>query len=322
MKTSVALCTYNGERFIREQIDSILNQTQSVDEIVVCDDGSTDKTLDILEQYAIDNPNLFRIYKNEVNLRSVKNFEKAISLCSNEVIFLCDQDDKWESTKVKAFCSYFESHPEINVIASNGFYMDENSATAEKYSLWDIPEFLNNRSIPFDYFKIISYLGNLATGASMAVRREFVINIMPFPIIPGFHHDEWVALIAAHHNSFELISKKLFCYRIHKNQQVGGVFFKKNKRTERFFIHTYNLENEKLSLKSYKIILKKLIQAYEKNNKIIALNHKLSYIFKENSKAIITLYLNRKKNMRYYYPIQSRIVETIDKILNKRQFHP
>ena len=75
MKLSVAMCTYNGGRFLKEQIDSILNQTLKVDEIIVCDDISTDDTLTILEEYSNKNPNLFKIYKNEINLKSVKNFE-------------------------------------------------------------------------------------------------------------------------------------------------------------------------------------------------------------------------------------------------------
>lgn len=86
-KISVALCTYNGEKFIHQQIDSILNQSLKVDEIVVCDDGSTDETQNILAKYQNKYPSIFKIHINEKNLRSVKNFEKAISLCSGEIIF-------------------------------------------------------------------------------------------------------------------------------------------------------------------------------------------------------------------------------------------
>lgn len=80
MKISVAVCTYNGEKYINEQIDSILNQTLAVNEIIVCDDRSTDKTIAILNDYADKNPGLFNIIINETNLRSVKNLKKAISL--------------------------------------------------------------------------------------------------------------------------------------------------------------------------------------------------------------------------------------------------
>ena len=75
IKNSVALCTYNGEKYLRDQIDSILDQSLKVDEIVVCDDGSTDKTLSILAEYENKFPEIFKIHINEKNLRSVKNFE-------------------------------------------------------------------------------------------------------------------------------------------------------------------------------------------------------------------------------------------------------
>ena len=77
MTTSVALCTFNGEKFLKEQLDSILNQTVTIDEIIVCDDGSTDATISILNSYKEKFPEIFNIYINEENLRSVKNFEKG-----------------------------------------------------------------------------------------------------------------------------------------------------------------------------------------------------------------------------------------------------
>ena len=110
MKTSVALCTYNGEKYIKYQLDSILNQTVPIDEIIICDDGSTDSTISILNSYREQYPSIFKIHTNENNLRSVKNFEKAISLCSNEFIFLSDQDDIWADHKVKIHLDFFKKH--------------------------------------------------------------------------------------------------------------------------------------------------------------------------------------------------------------------
>ena len=91
MKTSVALCTFNGEKFLQEQLSSILSQSVSVNEIVVCDDGSTDQTFEILKNYQGKFPKLFRIYRNQKNLGYVLNFEKAMSLCTGEIIFLCEK---------------------------------------------------------------------------------------------------------------------------------------------------------------------------------------------------------------------------------------
>ena len=101
MKISVAICTFNGEKFLQEQINSILEQTLKVDEIVICDDCSTDNTWDILKDYKTNNPSLFQIHRNEINLKSNKNFEKAIGLCTGCYIFLSDQDDIWKNDKVE-----------------------------------------------------------------------------------------------------------------------------------------------------------------------------------------------------------------------------
>ena len=108
MKLSVALCTFNGEIFLKEQLDSILNQSINIDEIIVCDDQSTDNTKQILESYKKDNPDLFKIYYNEKNLRSNKNFEKAIKLTSGDYIFLSDQDDIWKENKVEETLAVFK----------------------------------------------------------------------------------------------------------------------------------------------------------------------------------------------------------------------
>ena len=153
MKTSVALCTYNGQQFLKQQLDSILNQTHKVDEIVVCDDGSTDKTIEILENYSANYPNTFYINQNEINLRSVKNFEKAVKLCSGDIIFLSDQDDVWVDNKVEKYVDYFDKNPNIEVLASNGYCIDENSKVHDKYSIWDVPQFLRDAKIKFDYYQ-------------------------------------------------------------------------------------------------------------------------------------------------------------------------
>jgi len=110
MKLSVALCTYNGEKFIEQQINSILNQSISIDEIVICDDQSTDKTVEILKKLQSEHKAIV-VIENEINLRSTKNFEKAISLCTGDFIFLSDQDDVWNAQKVEKTLAIFKENP-------------------------------------------------------------------------------------------------------------------------------------------------------------------------------------------------------------------
>ena len=113
MKLSVAMCTYNGAEFIEEQLISILNQTVKIDEIIICDDCSTDDTLEILQKIIEQNNSVITIFRNEVNLRSNKNFEKALSLCTGDYIFFSDQDDIWKKNKVQKFIDKFNEDETI-----------------------------------------------------------------------------------------------------------------------------------------------------------------------------------------------------------------
>lgn len=257
-KNSVALCTYNGEKYIREQIDSILEQSLKVDEIVVCDDGSTDQTLNILSEYENKFPDIFKIHLNEKNLRSVKNFEKAISLCSGEIIFLSDQDDVWENNKVKIFSDFFEDNQNVDVVCSNGFIIDENSLQQNLYTVWDVPNFLSENKKEIDYFKIFATIGNFATGASMAIRKSFINQVLPFPTVEGLHHDEWIALVSSEQKNFAFINEKLFSYRIHSEQQVGGISYSKDKTSKEKLISRFDYDKKSQLFRDFKIKLRTL----------------------------------------------------------------
>ena len=318
MKISVAMCTYNGEVFLEQQIDSILNQTMKVNEIVVCDDGSNDRTHLILEKYSLKFPNLFRIYKNEINLRSVKNFEKAISLCTGDYIFLSDQDDIWVNIKVNDYVTYFKQNIRIDVIASNGFCIDDDGKVKEKYAIWDVPEFLKERNINFKYYELILMVANIATGASMAFRKSVIQKILPIPIINGFHHDEWIAIISSIKNSFTLLNEKYFYYRIHSNQQLGGVFYNKTPKVKKELINNFDLNEKCYHFKDYKRRLKKLCYWYEKNKYLTKIETDKTDFFVILNE-IENNYYNCKKIMSSKYPIKSFLLNKIDGYTHKRQ---
>ncbi len=320
MKTSVALCTFNGEKFLHEQLDSILNQSVPVDEIIICDDKSTDGTHDIINQYCIEYPSLIKFYINEVNLRSVKNFEKAISLCHNEIIFLSDQDDIWVKEKVEEYIEYFKENTKITVLASNGYCINENSKIIEKYAIWDVSFFLNEIKVSYNYFDIFNYVANLATGASMAFRKKIVNDIVPFPIIEGFHHDEWIALIASYNNEFVLLDKKYFYYRLHDSQQVGGVFYDLTKKNKLFLTRFFNLQEDNIPFYIFKKRLSKIVSTYHLNNKLIKTHPKYQSIFMENTKKITLNYITTKRKMLIKYPINAALLNFSDKLFSKRRF--
>src|ERR1700761_4532631 len=100
-KISVALCTFNGELFLRQQLASIQQQTRLPDELLVCDDGSSDQTLTIVREFAASAPFPVKLFENEQNLGFAANFERAIRLCEGSLIALCDQDDIWYPTRLQ-----------------------------------------------------------------------------------------------------------------------------------------------------------------------------------------------------------------------------
>ncbi len=222
MKISVAMCTFNGAKFLKEQIDSILNQTLKVDEIIICDDGSADDTLSIVTSYHNLYPNLFKFFKNENNLRSNKNFEKAITICDGDFIFLADQDDVWNESKVENTISFFNQHTSIEGVFSNASLIDENGNLLTDSSLWDNIIYDENKLN--DYTEIEKYITSahsIVTGATFCFKKNCKEFIFPFPTIELFFHDEWISLLLSKRKTLASNPQKLISYRIHNSQQVG-----------------------------------------------------------------------------------------------------
>lgn len=224
MILSVALCTYNGEQYIREQLESILNQTMPVDEIVVCDDGSTDKTLQIIEEYREKTAADIRIYCNENNLGVVANFQKAINLCCGDIIFLSDQDDVWHPDKIERIVDYFEHNKEILVVFTDGMLIDNDGAIIKSKKLW---ECVGMTKTAQSY--IATGLGielfanaNRATGATMAIKSSFpYINSFQKYCSESILHDYAISLLALGNMQLGVVPECLIDYRIHGEQQVG-----------------------------------------------------------------------------------------------------
>ena len=218
---SVALCTYNGERFIREQLESILNQTMKVDEIVVCDDGSNDNTLQIIEGFTGTTGTAIHIHRNVINLGPAKNFSKAINLCSGDIIFLSDQDDVWMPKKVATITNYFKQNPHISVVFTDGNLMDGEKNIG---SLWHSFGITNNAQKAIDDgFGIELFVcESRATGATMAVRNTFEpLHTLNHYQPSHFLHDEILSMLALYYNQLGYCSEKLINYRIHSNQECG-----------------------------------------------------------------------------------------------------
>jgi glycosyltransferase involved in cell wall biosynthesis len=224
LKISVACCTYNGERFLRRQIDSILGQSTPPDEIVICDDCSTDDTPRILKEYRAKYGDRIRAVFNDRNIGPIRNFEQAIKMTSGDVVFLSDQDDVWLPEKVKTYVRRFEKDPNARLIFSNGILIDEDDRPLGT-TLWDqwprsrerLKRWRKNRLAFIDLVQNI----NIATGATMAFRKELKEEMFPFNFPVGFWHDQWMALVASASDSLRFFKAALIQYRVHGRQLIG-----------------------------------------------------------------------------------------------------
>jgi len=206
-RVSVAMTTFNGVEFLRKQLDSILNQTVPVHEIIVCDDGSTDGTLDILKEYS-KHPN-FKYFVNQQNLGFVKNFETALSHCTEEYIVLSDQDDIWYAHKVQVL---LESIGDNLLIHSDCDLINEK----DEIILNDFKGEIKTHTKPEDFL-----FANVVTGCTVMIHRDLLQKALPFP--KGIsYHDWYLALHAAYLGRLTYIPKSLTGYRQHTNQDTGS----------------------------------------------------------------------------------------------------
>jgi glycosyltransferase involved in cell wall biosynthesis len=222
MKFSVAMCTYNGADFLSDQLESIIAQSRQPDEIIVCDDGSTDETQTLLRQFAATSPVPVSLHFNEQNLGSVKNFEKAISLCTGDVIALSDQDDVWRADKLRLIEDAFRNAPKGGMVFSDAEIVDENLQSLER-RMWDQVSFDAHKRKLVRQGRALEVLitGWTVTGATMAFRSELVKLCLPIPDGIAMIHDGWIALNVAAVAEVVMIEEPLIKYRQHRRQQIG-----------------------------------------------------------------------------------------------------
>ncbi|MCF0072631.1 glycosyltransferase family 2 protein [Dyadobacter sp. CY261] len=220
---SVAMCTYNGAKFLPEQLKSIADQTVSVDELVVCDDRSKDDTIEIIKSFATTSKFPVRIYVNEKNLGSTKNFEKCLSLCEGDVIFLCDQDDRWRKDKVQKQMAFLDANPEFDAVFSDAEKINDDSEPTGG-TIWQEINFGKARQQMWHSGRPheILFNGFVVTGATLAIRKSALRRLMPFPThVQDLIHDAWIAVVLSLQNKIDFIPETLISYRIHSSQQVG-----------------------------------------------------------------------------------------------------
>ena len=216
-KIDILMATYNGEKYIEEQINSILNQTYTNFRLVICDDCSTDNTYKLLKKIASDDDRIV-IYKNEKNLGYIKNFEKLLGMVESEYFMLSDQDDIWYETRIEESFSILK----------------KENADLVFTDLEVVDEELNTKNISFNklmgyYKKILKctdynmvYLYNIVTGCTILSKSKYLSNILPLPDNKNLIHDHYIPLvISLYGGKIKYLNKPTIKYRQHTNNQVG-----------------------------------------------------------------------------------------------------
>jgi Glycosyl transferase family 2 len=216
------MCTFNGAVYLPAQLESLAAQTRLPAELVVCDDCSTDETAALLRAFAARAPFPVRLYVNERNQGSTKNFAQAIARCTGEVIALCDQDDVWLPEKLERMAAALAAAPHAGLVFSDAEVVDERLRPCGQ-RLWQCFKFgppeqeLFRRGRAFD----VLLKHNVVTGTTMAFRAEFKELVLPLPALGNLIHDAAIALLIAAIADLVFIPEPLVLYRQHAGQQIG-----------------------------------------------------------------------------------------------------
>lgn len=184
-KVSVAMATYNGERFILEQLKSLANQDRLPDELIICDDESTDATISIVHEFKKTAPFKVVLYSNKKNIGVTPNFEKAISLCTGDLIFVCDQDDIWLPSKVRIMEEIFDLNESTQVAINDCLLVSQDLGEAYGSLM----------------ARTKTYKGNVSefiSGCCTVIRGSFRDLLLPIPVGESgkIGYDEWLHFVA------------------------------------------------------------------------------------------------------------------------------
>lgn len=220
LSISIVMCTYNGAPFVKDQLQSLVAQSRKPEEMVVCDDGSKDETVDIIKQFIPQAPFPVMLIVNKKTLGATRNCEQAISHCKGDVVVFADQDDVSYTDRLQKIDEKFSGNPGLGAILSDSTVVDEQLRPLG-YTMWqsirfnDIEQDLVRSGRAIDV--LLKY--NIASGAAMAFNVQYKDLVLPVP--RGCLSDHWMALMCAAIGEFGMIEEPLIKYRKHTGQQIG-----------------------------------------------------------------------------------------------------
>lgn len=277
-KISVAMASYNGIKYIGEQLDSIRTQTLNPDEVIICDDCSNDGTFEFCRDYiAKYNLTGWAVYRNDKNLGVLQNFRLAMNKCTGDYIFTCDQDDIWLPDKIQAMTQAMNENNNIMLLVSNYQAVDSNKQKINAHL----------RNITRNDGEIIRlplknyWLENVRPGCVMAFRREILERLKIFDSADKLH-DSVLWQHAVIMDSLYLINRQLILFRRHENNTTAA------------FHEALSLERKIKDLRADSELYKKFL-AHSKELGINNINHELL----ENKQKFLTQRINilAKKNL-------------------------
>lgn len=205
MKVSVCMATYNGQKYIRQQLNSILNQSVMVDEICIVDDCSTDETLRIIEEYKSSQ---FIIIRNKKNMGYVKSFERSIEASSGDIIILSDQDDVWSLNKVEKLLHYYKNNPKVKVICHAAIVVDRDNVPILGLDINYKPGFYGKYSLAREFVKPRFF------GCVCSFHSSLKLTYLPFNDYV-YTHDHWLSINGFLSGGFLVVPDRLINYRRH-----------------------------------------------------------------------------------------------------------
>ncbi|MBR1884439.1 MAG: glycosyltransferase family 2 protein [Clostridia bacterium] len=297
-KIDILLATYNGEKYLKEQLDSILSQTYSNIQLIVSDDASCDSSKEILNEYEKKDSRV-KVYYRENNIGSNANFEFLLTKVESDYYMFSDQDDVWMKDKVEKTFSLLKKK-KAGLVCTDLMIVDEN---------------LNSQNITFNrkmkkLYKLKKYndtrmvfLYNVVTGCTILSRKEYIKYILPLPKTKNVLHDHFIPLVISKYATIEYLDEPTMYYRQHANNQVGT-----KRYTDKFstfddtrnylidlkidIFNTY-LERKDVLSSYYENLAKDSIIYFEGVKKVKGINFK-------NLKTFNELYKNDKFSYRFW----------------------
>lgn len=216
-RISIAMATYQGETYFKQQLESLIHQTMTPHEIIIYDDASTDKTLSIAHEYENKNDIVVKVFQQPIRVGYIKNFASALKQTTGDYIFLCDQDDVWVLDKIETMMKLFQKHPQISCINTSAYLMDAHGQIS--------PKELVTRGEGYVELEDIFY-HNSSMGCTMAFTKAVKERYLNDSLFQA-PHDWELNMIAAMERKLYYLATPLIYYRLHDRNTTGNDAFQK-----------------------------------------------------------------------------------------------